>query len=288
MKEYDYVPTEQDLKDFEEYNIPTSTSNRTWTFVHCNKTFELSRETICTIVSDLLANCYSKETIESIPLIERLTVLALFGYDLNQLLRIICSDLSENEFKLLCEGKEYPYLVSQLRSVVGNENLEYVRTVYNHLKGTHILPYKQFYNDDWSVTNEHLTQVRYELISIKSCDLRPMWCCRIPVMFELGIGEDKIRSREIVEVDCVKFFKSLFNWNKHLLSDFRCQFGIPAQYNPRTNSMKFTISYAYLRLVECYFNVKFIKVPPVKTKANDRGKKSCFDVKVLHWNDADR
>ena len=278
MTEQEYIPSMDDWNDFKESNTSRdSKNNDNWEFVVNGKKQLLSRETICTIVSDLLANTLPKETIESVSLFDRLTVLSLFGYDLSSLVKIICTDLSKDELVELLNGKEYPYLTKQLSAVVGDSNLESYREVHRLMRGSHVLPYKQFFDEDWSSINKHLMRVRRELISVHNPQSRPMWSIRVPVLKKIGIDDETINSHKIVKADCVKFLKNLFGMNKNLLADFRSQFGISSQYLSVNKQMKFAMFEENLSLFECYFNVKFTNIP------NNRNKQKLFFIFVDNW-----
>lgn len=275
-----YIPTEQDYKDFSELSKELESYHKQpkkWEFTHNGKTIMMHRETICAIISEFLSCIYCADLTS----LQRINILKLFGYEPISILKAICSDLSDNDIQLLLDGKEYPYLTKSLNAVVGDANLSAMKIISSHNTMKHVLPYKQFFDQEWTVTDKDLNQVRYELICIKSPFLRPMWCSRVPVLMEMNIDEKLIRSRDIVEVDCISFFEKYFRWNKHLLSSLKDQFGFSTIYINKTKQMKFTIARYQMRLFETYFNLKFINISKVKYKGQ------YFTVYVSDWYDAD-
>ena len=279
MDYQEYVPTVQDLQDFEEsYNaLKNINTPKKWTFTHCGQVKELSRETVCTLVSHLLANVFPEDAITSTNLHNRLTVLAMFGYNLKELTKIVCAELSDEELEMLMNGKSYPYLIAPLRAVVGEGNLEYCRFVYKNMLHTHVLPYKQFYDEPWYTNDKEKLQVRLELISLYDKELRPLWGCRARTLMELGIHDKVLSDSNNLEVDCVSYLKTMFELHRQFLSDFKSQFGLYTQYLSSTKRMKFSLPITFIPLMECYFNIKFINVPKsVRTR-------DVIDIVVPNW-----
>lgn len=271
--EGDYIPTIEDLKDFEEFNQQLCNTRKDevkqWVITHNGITKPLTRETICTIVSHLLANTVPQDCIESFSLTERLAFVSLFGYDIDELFKVICKDLSEDEITMLRQGARYPYLLTFLTAVVGDSNLEHIRQVTKILKGTHILPYVQFYNNDWAVSSRETLRTKYELISLWTPEHRPMYSYGTIALLESGCSNAEVSSRSCekpVEIDCETFLVKLFNHTKHLLYDIKAQFGIAASQIPTKNVMRFTSNVFLLPFVELYFNVKLLNKPKKKYK----------------------
>ena len=282
--EDDYTPTIEDLKDFEEFNQQLCNARKDevkqWVVTHNGITKPLTRETICTIVSHLLANTIPQDCVESFSLTERLAFVSLLGYDIDVLFKVICKDLSEDEIIMLRQGARYPYLLTFLTAVVGDSNLEHIRQVTKTLKGTHILPYIQFYDNDWGMSNRETLRTKYELISLWTPEHRPMYSYGTIALLESGCCDSEVMSRtseKPVEVDCKTFLIKLFNCTKHLLPDIRAQFGIVASQIPTKNAMRFTSSISLLPFVELYFNVKLLDKP------NKRYKHGMYKIEIPNW-----
>ena len=240
----DYIPTEQDLKDFEELSNEKSTHDKltitkyssmpitialySWS---CNVAYysgvrRLTRPTVIEYMKTM-ASIVPMDKVDGHSKKHLLMSLSLFYDDettmYEEIRNVLSDQMTEEEFQYLINDNQpvLPYLQQCWDSVFGLAGLKHYAEMQQRLYKEHILPYSVFDLDSVDLETEYS---QLELIKNQQVGSRPLYYLR-SVGLDVSLDElgfyPYATGEEIVDVDINDFLTNVLNFNKTLVTAFR-------------------------------------------------------------------
>lgn len=266
----DYVPTEQDLKDFEEFQVQRDQdeirSGRTTRvpmyLVSKGDSVEKCTRSVVMDFIQCVASVFSD--IKEQPLVNRLSILELLGYDKYELVSVIDPGLRKEDIDALFEGKEYPYLYTGLKSCLSNEAIDRVLDNLKFARDNRLIA-SSLFCEVGSVADKELMYSKQQRIAMCSDDSsgRPLYWLREYMLVKgnkLGIWEyEQGSNAKGIRVPTKKFVQMLCYLCQDIPTTLKYQFGINVtKYCGNVKgTVKFSIPIGQLPIIETYFNVRF-------------------------------
>ena len=269
MKEY--IPTEEDLRDFEEFKAERECMEREnekspyVTMYYISKGDEVLKLTRSAI-TDLITHTISViPNIKEYALVDRLNPLELLGYDKYELVSVISPELSKRDIDDLFDNKPYPYLYSGLSSVVSDERIDKAIADREFAREHKLIP-SSLFCEVYSLADKELLRSKHQIVNLYKND-RPLSWLR-PYILKKGKDAGVLRikgdinSDEPIRVQTRKFLQILCYCCQDIPITMRYQFNIivskrDTKYSDKKPYVTFSIPVSMLPIIESYFNVRF-------------------------------
>lgn len=262
----DYIPTEEDLKDFEEFAIEREklSDNKKITFVYVTRNNEKIKTTKNALLDTLTANISTVKGIMDRSLLERLNIVELFGYNKKQILKVMDPDLSEEDIVRILKGKTYPYLLRGLNTYFNDDRITRSIIARNNSVLNRTLSYIPF-NEVVIVSDRKAMYDRFLLIKQTPYDNRPMYWLRTYILTKYNNRKgfwdvDPTDTKTTFTVRGKKFLTVLLYELQNFPDFLKYQFGTTTTKYALNDkqTVRFSIPLVMIEHIEEYFNLDFV------------------------------
>ena len=276
MNSEEYIPSEKDLKDFEEFEKERDRFDSQDYVKICSDLYELHcgnqlkkcmKETVMDI---LVCNLSTFSDIKNSSMRQRLCMTQLFGYDEREIVKMISPDLSESDIDCVINNVQYPYLWKGMNIYFSDSRIDQAIEARNASVRTKSLPFIMF-NEIHPISDKIMLYARKELIANTTPENRPLFFLRNLALrkgTERGYWDyPEPNFIEKAKVSIKRFLSLVLEECQFHQQALLYQFNITTIKSCTSGMTRFSIPIQYIPVIEEYFNVEFTNTPELTKKS---------------------